>query len=138
MIQLVYFSSATQEMTEADLLALLEQARTRNLRQGVTGMLLYAGGNFFQVLEGEKADVEGIYDSIRRDPRHAGLILIEESEITERSFPNWTMGFRHLTAEHRGKVPGFSEFLRRPMEPDEVASNANGILDLLYSFKETR
>ena len=52
MIHLIYVCSASKEMTEDELLRLLEYARARNLKQNVTGMLLYAGGNFFQALEG--------------------------------------------------------------------------------------
>ena len=60
MIHLIYVSSATREMTEEDLIFLLEQSRNRNLRQHVTGMLLFVGGNFIQVLEGDDKDVEEI------------------------------------------------------------------------------
>ncbi|WP_419835757.1 BLUF domain-containing protein [Endozoicomonas atrinae] len=54
MINLVYVSSASRVMDEHELTALLEQSRDRNLRQNVTGMLIYCDGNFFQVLEGEE------------------------------------------------------------------------------------
>ena len=48
MIHLIYVTSATKEMTDEELLYLLEQSRSRNLKQDVTSMLLYAGGNFFR------------------------------------------------------------------------------------------
>jgi len=78
MIHLIYVSSASQEMSEENLLFLLEQSRSRNKRQNVTGMLLYAKGNFFQVLEGEKSDVEEIYEAIENDGRNKGNIVIEK------------------------------------------------------------
>lgn len=57
MIQLIYVSSAVNLMSEDELLDLLAQSSQRNKRKGVTGLLLYAGGNFIQVLEGEQSDV---------------------------------------------------------------------------------
>ena len=44
MIRLIYVSSATRDLSEQDLVSLLEQAHERNTKQNVTGMLLYAEG----------------------------------------------------------------------------------------------
>lgn len=136
MIHLVYVSSATREMNEEDLLFLLEQSRNRNKEKNVTGMLLYVGGNFFQVLEGDKKDVEEIYESIVKDDRNKGNIIILKESINERTFPGWSMGFKHLTAQNIGTVEGYSEFLGRNMEPEEFARKPNKVLGLLYQFKK--
>ena len=53
MIALVYVSAARKLFDEAELSALLTQCRANNARLGVTGVLLYADGNFMQALEGE-------------------------------------------------------------------------------------
>ncbi|MCB1826599.1 MAG: BLUF domain-containing protein [Candidatus Competibacteraceae bacterium] len=136
MIHLIYVSSATHEMSEEDLLFLLKQARDRNKRQDVTGMLLYAGGNFFQVLEGEDKDVEEIYEAILRDERNTGNIVIVKEDINERTFPFWSMGFKHLTRQNKKLINGYSEFLDRKMEPEEFANKSNVIINLLYQFKK--
>lgn len=136
MIHLAYVSSATREMSEEDLLFLLEQSRNRNKRQNVTGMLLYAGGNFFQVLEGNKKDVEEIYQAICQDDRNKGNILVIKESISERVFPDWWMGFRHLTVKDKASVEGYTDFLDRKVEPEEFATRPDRILRLLYRFKE--
>lgn len=136
MIHLIYVSSANSEMSEDDLLQLLEECRSRNLKQHVTGMLLYIGGNFIQVLEGEEKDVEEIYDSITRDDRHSGLIVMLKEQIKERVFPDWTMGFKHLSNENKGEVKGYTEFLEKDMKPEQIAHKANEAVMLLYSFKQ--
>lgn len=135
MIHLIYVSSATYEMSDAELLHLLEQSRARNLRQNITGMLLYAGGNFFQVLEGERRDVEEIYDAILKDPRNTGNIVIEKEGIEERTFPAWSMGFRHLTADQHGHIPGYTEFFDKEMTPEQIATRLSDVVRLLYNFK---
>ncbi|MCA9058063.1 MAG: BLUF domain-containing protein, partial [Planctomycetaceae bacterium] len=52
LVHLIYASAATVEFTHEDILALLKQAKAKNAPLGVTGMLLYEDGSFFQVLEG--------------------------------------------------------------------------------------
>ena len=111
MINLVYTSTATHQMEEDELLCLLEQARDRNKRQNVTGMLLYGTGSFYQVLEGEKEDVEDIYQSIVKDGRNHSNIVILKNEIDERAFPNWSMGFKDLRKETSQSIDGYSDFM---------------------------
>ena len=135
MIHLVYVSSATVEMTDTDLIFLLNQSRERNLRQNVTGMLLYCGGNFIQVLEGEAQDVEDIYDSIIKDDRNSGNIIVIKREISKRDFPDWSMGFKRLGVEDKGKLSGFTEFLDKDIRPEELTVNPSNVLKLLYQFK---
>lgn len=135
MIHLVYVSSGTREFTHRDLVALLEQSRRRNLRQDVTGMLLYAGGNFIQVLEGLASDVDEIYASIEKDERNTGNVLLKRERIPERSFPDWSMGFNWLSDQAVKYTPGFSDFLNRKMTATEL-HQADIALELLYQFKE--
>jgi Sensors of blue-light using FAD len=53
MFHIVYASSASEAFTGPELQVLLDQARQKNAKFAVTGMLLYKDGNFMQVLEGE-------------------------------------------------------------------------------------
>jgi len=135
MIQLIYVSSATKEMTEEDLLYLLEQSRTRNLKQHVTGMLLYLNRNFIQVLEGDTQDVDDIYEDIIKDDRNTGNILMVKEEINERIFPDWSMGFKNLNMDNKEIIAGYTEFLNKEMTPNLIANKPNVIVNLLYSFK---
>jgi len=49
---LIYASSATRTMHDQDLIAILEKSHLHNKEVGVTGMLLYRGGNFCKCLKG--------------------------------------------------------------------------------------
>ena len=124
-------------MDEHELTALLEQSRDRNLRQNVTGMLIYCDGNFFQVLEGEEKDVKEIYRSITCDSRNNGNIVLIESQISRRNFPEWSMGFKVICRNELMEVAGFSEFLVRDMGFDEFAFYRDAVVELLYSFKNS-
>ena len=136
MIRLIYASSATREMSEDDLLFLLEQSRRRNERQNVTGMLLLVGSNFIQVLEGARQDVEEIYEDILNDDRNTANLLMLKEEITERAFPDWSMGFKQISEKNKGEIEGYTEFLDTKFTPDEIAGMSNKAIKLLYFFKE--
>jgi hypothetical protein len=137
MIRLIYVSSATEPLGEQALVELLDQSRKRNRSLNVTGMLLYADGNFIQVLEGETVDVYAIYESILNDSRNHGNIAIEKEPIEQRDFPDWSMGFEHITEERKASIEGYTEFLQREMQPDEFACNPTEIVELLYQFKRS-
>lgn len=93
---LVYVSSASPRFADGDLDLILEASRRNNPSCDVTGMLLFADGNFFQVLEGPAEAVQTTFARIGGDPRHNGIIRLLEAPIEARNFPDWTMGFRRL------------------------------------------
>ena len=135
---IVYVSSATKEMTDEDLTALMAQARSNNEKAGVTGMLMYGGGNFVQVLEGEEETIAGLFQRISQDPRQNGIIVIDEMTIKKRAFPDWSMAFRRIRKEALRKLrekQGFSEFMLRSIPPHEIANQESDIVDLLYHYK---
>jgi len=58
LIQLLYLSRAKSRLTLPAVLEIHRAAKIRNAKANLTGLLLYAGGNFLQLLEGEAADVD--------------------------------------------------------------------------------
>ena len=94
MFHLVYVSSASQPFSEPELQALLDQARKKNTRLDVTGMLLYKDGNFMQVFEGEQEVVMKLAGNIAPDPRHKGVLVILRGTSEQRLFPDWSMVVR--------------------------------------------
>ena len=56
--QIAYTSAAARTISDEDFQQILASARRNNPREGLTGMLTFAGGSFLQVLEGEKDAVE--------------------------------------------------------------------------------
>lgn len=89
--ELVYVSLAADDMSADELRALADAARQRNARRGVTGLLFYHRREFVQLLEGPKAAVRELYETIFRDPRHGQLHVLWEGDIHERSFDDWSM-----------------------------------------------
>jgi hydroxymethylpyrimidine pyrophosphatase-like HAD family hydrolase len=73
-------------MTTDDLMDILNNARLNNVCIGVSGMLLYTGTEFIQILEGDEKVVEELLDTIKKDPRHRDFRIIEKKKITHREY----------------------------------------------------
>lgn len=106
----IYASLAAPEFAEHEIPGLLERARAANSLHGLTGMLLYIEGSFFQVLEGEAAAIDDVYARISRDTRHTRITLIIREPIENRSFSEWTMGFTTVDRLEAGKLIGENDF----------------------------
>jgi hypothetical protein len=104
LIHVIYVSSAAPEISEHDTLKFLNQARTVNRKHDVSGMMLYVGGCFLQLLEGEAAGVDVVCSTIFRDKR--GMRIILREPIAEREFPEWTMGFEVVEPLEAGRLLG--------------------------------
>lgn len=134
MLQLIYASAATVHFSEDDLVELLRIARVNNSKVGVTGMLVYQDGAFLQILEGEEEAVRQVYEKIEGDARHNNVKLLLRSEIEERSFGEWQMGFFDATGEQLECFPGFCDFFRsnQPFGNEEI----DRARSVLLKFKE--
>jgi hypothetical protein len=89
--QLVYISAAREGFGPRDLQDIFSASVAANPRRAITGMLLYRDLEFMQVLEGPAPEIEALYRSICRDPRHSTIIKLLDREIPEREFPDWAM-----------------------------------------------
>jgi len=107
---IIYCSAASAEFDEASIGSILEQSRANNGARGITGMLLYVQRCFFQVLEGDPAVTNAVYDRIQLDARHHRITRIIAEPIVQRSFGEWTMGYSTLAAAQAGRLLGENDF----------------------------
>jgi hypothetical protein len=114
LISVIYASRATQEFHEHEIPDLLKQARLANAAHELTGMLLYIAGAFVQVLEGEAAMVEAVFETIRADKRHCQVALISSEPILERAFEGWTMSHKTLDPVEAGELIGEADYFLSP------------------------
>jgi hypothetical protein len=110
LIQCIYSSAATAEFAEYEIPQLLEKTRAANAARGISGMLLYIEGSFFQVLEGESERVDILYQAILADSRHKHVTLIIREPITGRCFGEWSMGFATVGRREAGELVGENDF----------------------------
>jgi len=91
LFRLLYVSRATTPQNYATLTDLLRVACERNEQSGLTGLLGYADGQFFQCLEGPRAAVNQTLGRIVRDSRHTDVVLLDGRVVFSRLFPDWGM-----------------------------------------------
>lgn len=102
LIQLVYASqarlspSARGSDVPLEIGRILVQSRHNNAARGIGGVLCYGDGVFFQCLEGERAQVEGLYRRIQSDARHRSVTLLRKRTVPQRHFRIWAMKYLHL------------------------------------------
>ena len=93
LVQTIYASEGCSDFHEYDIPDLLTQIRPANAKARVTGILLYVGQSFLQLLEGPAASVDAIFARIVSDSRHTKVSRLTREPVSERQFPDWTMDF---------------------------------------------
>lgn len=93
MIQLIYTSKAAPGLTRNDVDSLLERARQSNQQNGITGVMLFDGRMFSQLLEGDDIVVDGLFERIVRDHRHSAVQPMIREMIPARQFSSWSMAY---------------------------------------------
>ena len=79
-------------MDDADIAKIIATAQRHNPKFGITGLLVFGSGYFFQWLEGPRDNVQSLMKIISADPRHDSVVVLsQEDEIRERLFPDWAM-----------------------------------------------
>lgn len=104
MKRLIYTSASSHMLTDEELIEILVVSRNNNHNLGITGILLYVEGVFFQVLEGPDQAIDKIYTRISRDNRHRRIHMLINESTENRDFPEWKMGFVTLQPpkDHNG------------------------------------
>ena len=89
---LVYCSRAAPGVAHTDVARIIATSRRRNPARGITGLLVFGSGVFFQWLEGPRDNVQELLATLKTDPRHDQVVTLSESEeVRERLFPEWDM-----------------------------------------------
>lgn len=95
--RLVYYSRNTVMGLEEEVRATVDQilatSQRNNAAAGVTGALMFTEGLFAQVLEGEQAAIETVFERIQLDDRHGEVRLLSFGPTDVRVFPTWAMAF---------------------------------------------
>ncbi len=94
--QLLYTSRKTPTCNDKEIEKILDSCKRNNPSKDITGVLLHSNDHFIQYLEGSK-DIIKLYDLIKTDTRHTGVVLLSYAPLKERVFPAWHMGYKNIT-----------------------------------------
>ncbi|MDO5652970.1 MAG: BLUF domain-containing protein, partial [Brachymonas sp.] len=68
MYRIAYRSHVNPAITPVEVAQMVERARAKNHRLGITGLLAWSQQSFLQCIEGPQAAVQGLMDEIAVDP----------------------------------------------------------------------
>jgi hypothetical protein len=136
MLQIRYISRAAEPMSAEKLLALLQQCLANNVRNGVTGMLLYGNETFLQALEGDEKVVDDLVEKIRKDPRHDNIQLLQRKPIEVRQYSDWSMGFKRISDHELQHIEGLRNFGERDFTLDYLVQNGDVVEALMDHYRK--
>ena len=70
---------------------ILQIARARNRRLGITGTLISRSDLFLQMLEGPRQAISETFARIMDDERHVDVLLVQMNDAEGRLFREWDM-----------------------------------------------
>lgn len=127
LVEFSYASRASDELPNAALLRLAQQAWSHNTRLGVTGSLTFEDGAFRQVIEGPSDVILPLASRILTDPRHEAISILGFGPIKIRRFQNWSATGLDIC----GDIP----IVERPREPHPVSPVRRDIPDKVANIR---
>ncbi|HYI40732.1 MAG TPA: BLUF domain-containing protein [Allosphingosinicella sp.] len=98
---LTYTSRARLDLRDEEVSAIHQTARHLNALDGISGLLLFDGSRFLQIVEGSEDAVDNLVGRLRMDPRHSAFEIRDERYVERRSFADWSMELVRVSAGYR-------------------------------------
>ena len=127
--QITYISTARSGFDDALFREIERHAQRWNAAMGLSGLLMFDGVRFLQVLEGHAGAVQSTFERIADDPRHFALVTLRDQQVEERSFGGWAMLCRDVS----GRASSLAELIGPFVRDADKTTRA-----LFESFAEIR
>ena len=117
--RLAYSSIARSNLSKTDLEDIIQACQKHNIEEDITGVLVYNGESFIQILEGAEKALDHLMGIITQDPRHSEVEVLMKTEIQSRAFSKWSMGFlllNDLDLDHMVGLSTYEEILESMTE----------------------
>jgi hypothetical protein len=111
-VRLVYASREKKKLSNKDFIQMISKSQKNNFYLDITGMLLHLDGYYFQVLEGEEADIMELYEKIKLDDRHTEVKTVFIEHTDKRHFSDWSMGYTILRKVDIENIKGMKDFFK--------------------------
>jgi hypothetical protein len=85
--------------------------------EGITGVLVYDGDVFLQVLEGGAESLDMMMAKLCKDARHYNVEVRDDRLINQRSFGGWTMKLLKIDRAHMAAVESLDDELGPAVDP---------------------
>lgn len=96
----IYASRAAQHLNDDAVYALYDEALRLNALERITGVLVYDGERFLQLIEGYPPAIADLLERLERDPRHVEFRVLDDIQVSERGCPGWQMRLVRVARAH--------------------------------------
>ncbi len=114
---LTYTSRARLDLSDIELGDIHQAARHLNALDGITGLLVFDGIRFLQIIEGADEAIDHLVERLRRDPRHSAFEVRDERIVVDRSFPDWSMELVKVASGYKDALAELGSILPDNMAP---------------------
>ena len=135
MIRLLYSSKSKSDITGQDIADILATSQKNNQLEDITGILVYGGNLFMQVLGGPELAVLKLYVKICEDERNSLNKIIYISYTDRRMFGDWSMGTIECDPIDYQKIYDLNSRASETVEPDHYRDTMRDFLRRLNSAK---
>lgn len=91
--QLAFASEVRAGVGAAETSAVIGALRASHARDSVTGVLLYSGHSFLQLIEGSEAAIAASWRALLADGRHRNPVVLYEAMTPTRWYSDWRAGY---------------------------------------------
>jgi len=92
--ELIYRSVMSTDASPSCVADIVRASRGYNQQHGITGLLVFDGEKFWQLLEGDCDAVVALTNRIERDTRHRDFHITHQGfRDSRRRFGNWSMAY---------------------------------------------
>lgn len=134
---LIYKSCEVNKMPISELEELAINSSKKNLKLGITGLLIRTNEGFIQYLEGDRTAVVMLYDDILCDKRHHSVKVVDKGNTVERKFEKWSMLLKEVTIEEICNIES-NKNKSSLLKKDKhfiMFDNKDKVLELINSFQ---
>ena len=132
MEQLLYISESRMDAATADagVRDIVALSRINNPPVQITGVLLFTGRYFVQILEGRTQPLDRLIEAICQDTRHFDVRIKSRLPITTRNFPDWALAYHGPSQFVERHIVG----LLQAETPSEMRRASARLVELAYQF----
>lgn len=91
--RLAYVSRPHSDLPVTEIPRIVTASRANNERDGLTGVLVYTGADFAQLIEGPEFTVATLWARVAADARHRDIAILFDETNHRQWFPDWRMGY---------------------------------------------
>lgn len=117
--RMAYVSQPLADLPVTEIPRIVATSRANNERDGLTGVLVYTGADFVQLIEGPEEAVATLWARVASDPRHRDIAILLDESNHRPWFPDWRMGYL-LNADLARQIASWRDLRKRIDEGDRM------------------